>query len=243
MSNNIGVIINDNITSTDLPQKIDEVLLQLKNSMLNMDKDTAIKLLYWLNTWGADYLANENKFLYEELIRYKRGCVVEANFGFNVGSEQGGLHYAIVLDNRNNKSNKVLMVVPLESLPDGKKPEDVNEDYEVFLGYGIFKDDILKIEKEIEKVSIKIVDRESNKLETSALKKTLSKLQKELNKLRKGSVAQIAQICALSKIRIYSPKKIGDKFSNFILNEDKMIDIEEKIMKLYLNKSIVIEKK
>ena len=37
----------------------------------------------------------------------------------------------IVLD-KYNQSNKVLLVVSLESLPHDKKPEDLNENYELF---------------------------------------------------------------------------------------------------------------
>ena len=37
------------------------------------------------------------------------------SFGFNVGSEYGGLHYAVVIDKDNNLSSPVVTVVPLSS--------------------------------------------------------------------------------------------------------------------------------
>ena len=184
---------------------------------------------------GADYLKNESTFDYRELIRYKKGSIVEADLGFKIGSEQGGLHYCIVLDNRNTKDNRVLMVVPLESLPDNKSLNDINEDYEVFLGYGIFKDDIEKLEKNIEKLHNKIIIKEKNNEDVLKQKGILEYLKKELLKLKKGSVAQIAQVCALSKLRIYTPKHIGDTFSTFQVSETKMKEIEEKFTKLYLS--------
>lgn len=237
-----GVKIGKIDTDEEFNKKLLEVFAQLRETMNNMDRELAIKLLYWLNDWSANYLRNEKNFNYKELMRYKRGSIVEADFGFNVGSEQGGLHYAIVLDKYNHKSNKVLLVVSLESLPHDKKPEDLNENYELFLGYGIFKEDIKKLEKEIDNLKKKIKQRENKGTDVTNLKITLSRLQKELNKLNRGSVAQIAQICALSKMRIYQPKKMGDRFSEFRLSDDKMKELEEKIFKLYFNKMIEKEK-
>ena len=111
------------------------------------------------------------------LMRYKRGSIVKANFGFKIGSEQGGLHYAVVLDNKNHKSNKVLMVVPIESLSDGKSPDDINEEYEVFLGYGIFKDEIAYVEKRISDLENKISKLKTDKKDCSRQVIQLQKLK------------------------------------------------------------------
>lgn len=237
MEKKVGVGVGKITNKTELANNIDNILNQLKDTMLNyMDIEKSKKLLYWINDWSEKYLKNEQTFNYRDLIRYKRGAVVEANLGFKVGSEQGGLHFCIVLDNRNNKDNRVLVVIPLESLDDNKTPDDIDKDYEVFLGYGIFKDDISKLEKDIEKLKNKIKQMEEGKLDVSRQKGIQRHLEKELAKLKKGSVAQIAQICALSKMRIYTPKKIGDRFSTFKLDEDKMEEIEEKLARMYLDK-------
>lgn len=221
----------------DLEGNIDKVMDQLKATLLNdMDIGKATKLLFWINQWGADYLKNESNFEYMSLMRYKRGNVVRANFGFKVGSEQGGLHYAVVLDNKNHKSNKVLMVVPIESLTNGKKPEDINEEYEVFLGYGIFKDEIAYVKNKIGKLNEKITKLKADGKDCAREIKKANKLKKELASLNKGSVAQIAQTCAMSKIRIYNPKHTGDRYSTFILDEDKLNEIEEKFKNLYFKK-------
>lgn len=237
MSRKIGVELIKVNNSNDLSVNLDKVFSQLKDTMMNtMELDKAEKLTFWLNEWGADYLKNEKSFPYADLLHYDRGCVVEADLGFKIGSEQGGLHYCIVLDHKNDKSNKVLMVIPLESLPDDKKPDDIDKNYEVFLGYGIFKDDISKTEDSINDISRKIEFRKGKGLEYSRLESTLKKFNKELIKLKKGSVAQIGQICALSKMRIYNPKKMGEKFCTFKLNDDKMKEIEDRIAYLYLKR-------
>ncbi len=233
----VGVFLDKVRDKNDLEGNIDKVMAQLKETLLNdIDMGTAVKLLFWLNQWGADYLKNEKNFDYKSLMRYKRGNIVKANFGFKVGSEQGGLHYAVVLDNRNRKSNRVLMVVPIEPLPDGKSPDDINDDYEVFLGYGIFKDEINDVQKRITVLEKKIDEKKANKENFSKETRQLQKYRKELASLNKGSVAQVAQTCAMSKIRIYNPKHSGDKFSGFVLDEDKLDEIEAKIRNLYFKK-------
>ncbi|MCT3135805.1 type II toxin-antitoxin system PemK/MazF family toxin, partial [Lactococcus lactis] len=36
--------------------------------------------------------------------------------GFNIGNEEGGLHYAIVLDNNNALGHSLITIVPLTSV-------------------------------------------------------------------------------------------------------------------------------
>lgn len=233
-----GVYLEKVHNKEGLEKNVDKVLAQLKDTIMNdMDMGTAEKYLYWLNQLGADYIKNERNFNYMSLMRYKRGSIVRANFGFKIGSEQGGLHYAVVLDNRNHKSNKVLMVVPIESLPDGKHPNEINKDYEVFLGYGIFKDEIDHVEQRISSLQNEISNLKAARKDCSKQLKRLNRFQKELTSLKKGSVAQVAQTCAMSKIRIYNPKHSGDKLSTFILDEDKLTEIEDKLKELYFKKN------
>ena len=66
------------------------------------------------------FISFEEKFNPTRNISYKRGNVVKLNFGFNIGSEYGGLHYGVVLDMRNDHSSPVVTVIPLTSIKDGK---------------------------------------------------------------------------------------------------------------------------
>jgi len=86
-----------------------------------------------------EWMQNQNKYLLWEktfdplkLKKYKRGEVVFAHFGFNVGAEYGGLHYAVIVK-KDKKSNPILNVVPLSSLKDGQTETSLHFD-EVFLG-------------------------------------------------------------------------------------------------------------
>jgi len=63
----------------------------------------------------------EEKFDATKNISYKRGNIVKLNFGFNIGSEYGGLHYGIVLDNHNAHNSPVITIIPLTSMKDKKK--------------------------------------------------------------------------------------------------------------------------
>jgi len=86
----------------------------------------------WFRVWSI-YLDFENKFDPKRLIYYKRGDVIHAHFGYNVGNEFGGVHYAVVVENNNNITNGLVTVVPISSLEEGKTKDDLHKT-EVYLG-------------------------------------------------------------------------------------------------------------
>lgn len=72
---------------------------------------------YWLKDY-VRFINFEEQFDPKRNISYKRGNIVKLNFGFNIGSEYGGLHYGVVLDNHNAQSSPVITVIPLTSVKD-----------------------------------------------------------------------------------------------------------------------------
>lgn len=74
----------------------------------------------WLKTWNT-YLKFESRFDPTMNRKYNPRDILTVSFGYNVGSEQGGIRPAVVLDD-NDKSNHTVMVVPLGSIdnPDGR---------------------------------------------------------------------------------------------------------------------------
>ena len=94
------------------------------------------KLSYWINDW-VNYLDFETKFDPLKLKKYKRGEIIKVHLGFNIGSEEGGLHYAVVLDADNNKSSRTITVVPLTSV---KSKTDLNSlrPENIYLGNELF---------------------------------------------------------------------------------------------------------
>lgn len=73
----------------------------------------------WLKRHNK-YLKDETSFNPRTHIVYKRKMVVNVDFGFNVGAEYGGFHWAVVIQN-DNKSAHTIVVVPLSSLKEGQK--------------------------------------------------------------------------------------------------------------------------
>lgn len=77
-----------------------------------------LKKAHLLSYWIKDYVRMinfEEHFEPTRNIAYKRGNIVKIQFGFNIGCEYGGLHYGVVLDNKNAHNSPVVTVIPLTS--------------------------------------------------------------------------------------------------------------------------------
>lgn len=116
----------------------------LLNTYINEPKPKHLKkanlISYWLENY-ISYIQREEIFEPSRLKRYERGDIIKVNFGFNVGSEYGGLHYAIVLDKANARNSPVITVIPLTSYTDG----DSVHSNDVFLGNELYLKLQLKI--------------------------------------------------------------------------------------------------
>lgn len=109
-------------TKEDVIQNKKEAIRSLNKlieSYINDPSDKHLKKAHLISFWLKDYvrfLNFEEEFDHTRNIAYKRGNIVKLNFGFNIGSEYGGLHYAVVLDNKNDHNSPVLTVIPLTSI-------------------------------------------------------------------------------------------------------------------------------
>lgn len=116
------------------PTTKEEIQVHKNESMLNFsafmdsliasedpkDLKRANLISYWLKDFQL-YISQEKEFDASRIKSYKRGDVIKVNLGFNVGSEQGGLRYAIVLDKENKHNSKTITVIPLTSQKEEKK--------------------------------------------------------------------------------------------------------------------------
>lgn len=118
-------------TATVKTLDVNTVVGNFKSAIKRLDTEKQQKLLKWIEI-QSKYLHWEETFDPTYLIKYNRGDVIFANFGFNVGSEFGGPHYAVVLDD-NSKTSNTLMVVPLSSLDEGESKDDLHE-MDAYLG-------------------------------------------------------------------------------------------------------------
>lgn len=203
-------------------------------------------LSYWLKDY-INYLELEETFNPVKLKKYKRGDVIKANLGFNVGSEEGGLHYCVVLDNKNSQSHSTITVIPLTS-----KIKENN--YSVFLGNELYKNLISKARNLLnsidnEKVSsfedklgdfcngntdISITDDEILAVQDSRFKLPLiEKIIDEIEQMKCGSMALVNQITTISKQRIYNPKKDLDILSGIRISDENMDLINKKIKRFF----------
>lgn len=72
--------------------KMEHYIDSLINSPVSKTRGKADKLSYWLEDWST-FLDFESRFSPSSLRRYKRGEIIKVHLGYNIGSEEGGLHY------------------------------------------------------------------------------------------------------------------------------------------------------
>lgn len=106
-------------------------LNNLLEKYINDSSEKHLKKAHLISYWLADYVRFidfEEKFIPTKNIAYKRGDIVKLNFGFNIGSEYGGLHYGVVIDNKNEHNSPVITIIPLTSIKESKKLHNNNVD-------------------------------------------------------------------------------------------------------------------
>lgn len=145
-------------TKDDVIQNKKEAIKALNKMLehfINDRSDKHLKKAHLISYWLKDYvqmLEFEEIFDPTKNISYKRGNIVKLNFGFNIGSEYGGLHYAVVLDKKNDHNSPVLTVLPLTSIKNNKSvhPNSVELGNDIYRMLKIKYDTISKSLKEEE---------------------------------------------------------------------------------------------
>ena len=212
---------------------------------------------YWLKDY-IRYIENEETFSCDKLKKYNRGDIIKVNLGFNIGNEEGGLHYCVVLDVINAKKYSTLTVVPLTS----QKTNKTIPNSAILLGTEIYDNlsiknknlkenatkkskeyaDELKIisalpesnedEKIIKNVKLNNISEKMKLLKNDI--DLIDKVEKEISQMKNGSIALINQITTISKQRIYNPKSDVDVLAGIRLSNNSLDLIDEKIKKLFI---------
>lgn len=213
-------------------QKINNLLIKYINNPGKIDK--ADKLSYWLEDY-CRLLEFEDEFRPDFLKTYSRGDVIKVNLGYNIGNEEGGLHYCIVVDKHNSMSSGIITIIPLTS-DKGKKPHfsEVNIGNEI---YSSFQKKYNSIMLDLShKVNNLNVDTASHQEISSALEQLhfIKKLDAEMSKMKKGSIALVSQITTISKQKIYDPQKTGDILSGIKISNKSLDLINNKIKQLFV---------
>lgn len=213
------------------------------NERIETDYKKSVLLTYWLK----DY----NNFLKQELTyrpnyqpALKQGSIVQVNLGFRLGNEQGGLHYAIVLDKNDNKRKPIITVIPLSSIKEGKQlhKTHVNLGSEVYNLIDIKTNQIIEsAENQINELS-RLLKNENN--DYGELKNLINKQNEQIKyagdcikktqRLKKGSYAICEQIITISKMRVYDPITTRDPLYNLIISDESMEKIKKIIKQNYI---------
>lgn len=183
---------------------------------------------YWIKDYTR-FINFEETFDPTRNISYKRGNIVKLNFGFNVGSEYGGLHYGVVLDKHNTHNSPVVTVVPLTSV----KADKTIHPNSVDLGNEIYRSLKLKYDT----ISKALTDEQEEISEMLAMAKVLTTLTDEsITKTRnsernseefsKNMHDAKTYLDAVKKFRKYSKKKVNTKLMK--------LTISIKLVKKYL---------
>lgn len=198
----------------------------------------AALLTYWLFDY-LRYLQMEDTFNPRFNIKYQRGQIVYVNFGYRIGSELGGCHYAIVLDVKNSKTNSQVTVIPLKSKREKETPYSAV--YHVDIQSEIFRL-LLSKAKEIGRIEREKLQQSTTPYDIKRVKKQLDIADSVIDfaeeKMNKSSVADLGQICTISKIRIVHPTKTRDPLSGICLSDESMRRIEDKLHFLFFSNRI-----
>lgn len=108
----------------DMEQMAIVTLMAFKEAVLTKDMKTARNLLLWMSKWTS-YLPKEDSF--RSVVQYKQREILLVDFGFNVGKEFGGRHYAVALE-KSNPSSGVILVAPISSYNPGTRIHPTNID-------------------------------------------------------------------------------------------------------------------
>ena len=250
------------ITKEDVIQNKKRAIRSLNNMLerlINDSSDKHLKKANLVSYWIQDYvrfIQFEDSFDPTRLLSYKRGDIVRVNFGFRVGAEFGGLHYAVVLDKENPHNASTVMVAPLSSI----KPDKPVHERDLSIGtefYNLvsarFNQQLAEARNKFNELNAIIdalqkipEDQQTaettstvNNLEnqTEELTKAISFLERdkvEIENMKTGSIVKIEQITAISKMRIYTPKKSTDFLAGIRLSSNAMSRINEKIKEFYI---------
>lgn len=243
-----------------------DALSKLSAFLDSLDPKRAQILSYWIRDY-VRFLEKEDTFDPQKLIRYKRGSVVKAHLGYRIGSEEGGLHYAVVIDAQNAIKSQTVTVVPLTSV---KPTTDLSRLHpsRLYIGDEIYKSLNVKLESTIHdtecihqmlkdklstleadllelkgtstdiktkiatlRVSIDVLRKEIEAWEKK--KQNARKMEDEISRMKRGSIALVSQITTISKIRIYDPLYPSDSLSNIRISDNALDKIDDKIISLF----------
>ena len=199
-------------------------------------KAKAEKISYWILDWMT-YLEREVNFSPNKMLKYKRGSIVKVHLGFNVGSEEGGLHYAIVIDANNDLNNPVFTIIPLTSVKPHTDVERLGKN-QLFIGSEIYEKLTQKLTKILEKLSnVQLPEATEDELDKFQEELAYAKrIKAEIDRMKTGSIALIGQITTISKLRIFDPRNKFGVLKGIRVSDTILDKIDEHLQNNFFKK-------
>lgn len=212
---------------TQINFKKEKLVQRSSKKFLEVSKNEAWKfqlLPNWLDNVSYWYTREDKETLPSRYYHYDRGTIIRVDFGVNMGSEFCGLHFAIVLDKKDNNHKKTLTVVPLTSK---------NKSGRFYLGKEIFNQTTnilnqqsIELKQKTDHLLQELKDIILNGIDNN--KKDIVK--KEFIKFDKGIVTDtLNNIIISGKYNQNEVKQLKDE----VYNNNKEIDSLSKVISIY----------
>lgn len=228
-----------------------EELLRVSNKNFKFVQDSGMKKYRYMDSWCFEYskfLRNEvnvrkdnDKSKKKNYKSYKKGTIIYAKLGINIGREFSGNHFCVVLNKKDSSLNPILTVVPLTSSSTRYNIE-IKEELLQLATTLLYKQSKAIADKLIEQ--IRQIEESENPDDPHLLKVT-KQLEDESNQLFKvfdryeryrdtKTYANILNITTISKDRI-SKINTFDPSGEMIYSQDTMSKIDKSISNRFLN--------
>lgn len=178
---------------------------------------------YWIKDY-VKFLRIEESFKPSNLKKYKRGEIIKVSLGYRIGSEQGGLHYAVVLDKSNSIHSPVVTIIPLSSIKETKVLSSLPKD-NIDLGTEIFDKIFAKLTKHVDSV-----EEEKLSIETK---------QNEIKEILDLKLSNVAitddDILKQNAIQLQLSEEIlqcSERITKLIKMHDTSIKLKKEILKM-----------
>lgn len=212
---------------TQINFKKEKLVQRSSKKFLEVSKNEAWKfqlLPNWLDNVSYWYTREDKEALPSRYYHYDRGTIIRVDFGVNMGSEFCGLHFAIVLDKKDNNHKKTLTVVPLTSK---------NKSGRFYLGKEIFNQTTNILNQQSTELKQK-TDHILQELKDIILNGTDNNkkdiVKKEFIKFDKGIVTDtLNNIIISGKYNQNEVKQLKDE----VYNNNKEIDSLSKVISIY----------
>ncbi|HEL1790682.1 TPA: type II toxin-antitoxin system PemK/MazF family toxin [Streptococcus suis] len=217
-----------------------QTLAELDNYLSNLigtnEQAKADKISFWIKDW-IKYLELEENFQPNKMLKYKRGNIIKVHLGFNVGSEEGGLHYAIVLDADNHLKNPVLTVAPLTSVKPHTDISKLSND-QLYIGKEVYTKLENKLKTLLDKLSaFNLSEATQEELNSFQDELTYAKrIKAEIDKMKTGSIILIGQITTISKLRIFDPRNKYGVLKGIKVSDDTLDKLDIALKQKYFKK-------